>query len=329
MSANYTQAASAIIERAGLEPVLLDVGASGDPPEVWRPFACRSTFIGFDPDLRDMRETDNGPYKKSYLVNCAVVADAGQREAKVFLTRSPYCSSTLEPDLPALRDYIFADLFEVEKETTVPAETINSVLARLKIDRLDWIKIDTQGTDLRVYLSISPELRAHILAVDIEPGLIDAYKGEDNFLECHAAICKDGFWLSDLEVQGTVRMRRDTLSSLEPQNPLFQYKVLTHCLKTNPGWVNARYLRTPQWLVENKSDKDTWLTLFAFALIDKSLGFALDLAQVYQHQFGTDENFQLMQETAIGLLNVSVRRNIPGLLRRGLRKIISLVRGRR
>jgi FkbM family methyltransferase len=326
MKLPFDQAAAAILERAKLQPVLLDVGASGDPPEVWRPFAHCSTFVGFDPDLREMRETTNGPYRRSILVNCAVIADPAQREAKVFLTRSPYCSSTLEPDLPALQDYIFADLFEVERETKVAAETINSVVARLKLDRLDWIKIDTQGTDLRVFRSIDPTLRSKILAVDIEPGLIEAYKGEDTFLTAHAALIEDGFWVSDLNVLGTVRMRPDTLKKFAHLNRFYRYDRLVYRVKNNPGWVNARYLRTPKWLIDNKLGKEAWVMLFAFSLMDKSLGFALDLVVQYEKTFGSDSNLEHMRETGLQLLEQATRRTFPEVVRLSLRKIFPFLR---
>ena len=61
----------------------------------------------------------------------AIVADPLRTEAHFYLTRSPYCSSTLLPDETALADYLFADQFVVEGQATVRATTLEAVLARL------------------------------------------------------------------------------------------------------------------------------------------------------------------------------------------------------
>ena len=56
---------------------------------------------------------------------------------------------------------------------------------RLSLSGIDWLKTDSQGTDLRIFNSLRPEVRSRVLAIDIEPGLIDAYVGEDLFVDAH------------------------------------------------------------------------------------------------------------------------------------------------
>jgi hypothetical protein len=66
------------------------------------------------------------------------------------------------------------------------AVAIDEALARRQLSTIDWIKLDTQGTDLRLIHSISPALRARLMAIDTEPGLIEIYQGEDMFVDVHA-----------------------------------------------------------------------------------------------------------------------------------------------
>ena len=65
-------------------PVLVDVGASAEAPAVWMPVARHSIYVGFDPDLREMRETNAGDFHRAVVLNQAVVPGGkGQPAATV------------------------------------------------------------------------------------------------------------------------------------------------------------------------------------------------------------------------------------------------------
>ena len=55
------------------------------------------------------------------------------------------------------------------------------VLKELKIEKVDWFKTDSQGTDLRLFIDLEEEIRNKVLIAEFEPGMMDAYKGEDKF----------------------------------------------------------------------------------------------------------------------------------------------------
>ena len=64
----------------------------------------------------------------------------------------------------------------------LPALDIPSVLAELGLERVDWLKGDSQGTDLRLFRSLG-DLASSVLVAEFEPGIIDAYEGEDKFAD--------------------------------------------------------------------------------------------------------------------------------------------------
>src|SRR6185503_6525843 len=92
--------------------------------------------------------------------------------------------------------------------------TLDAVVKRLGLTGIDWLKVDTQGTDLRIFTTLSANVRSGVLAIDLEPGLIDAYQGEDLFVDTHKTLTQSGFWLSNLDVRGVARMKRSTLEFL-------------------------------------------------------------------------------------------------------------------
>ena len=78
--------------------------------------------------------------------------------------------------------------------------SLNTVLNDLGIDRIDWFKTDSQGIDLRLFKSLSNKIRKQILVAEFEPGIIDAYKGEDKLYQILEHLQLQNYWLSDIEI---------------------------------------------------------------------------------------------------------------------------------
>ena len=275
-----------ILNTLSIKPVLVDIGASGAPPPIWRSIAQYSVYVGFDPDQRELREISNGQFAKAIIINEAVTSEQGQNEVTFYLTRSPYCSSTLLPATEALENYLFSDLFVVENKVTVRATTLNAAIGRLGLDTVDWLKTDSQGTDLRLFESLGHNLRNHVLAVDIEPGLIAAYKGEDLFVDAHHKLVSQGFWLSALDVQGAIRLKRSTLQDIVKRNPKMKDIQVDQAIRRSPGWCEARYLRTLESLNERDALSRDYVLLWVFTMLERQWGYAMDIAKTYEQRFG-------------------------------------------
>jgi FkbM family methyltransferase len=305
-----------------IRPVLIDVGASGQPPPIWSDIAPQSTYIGFDPDLREIHEDRTSRFLRSVIINEAVTAEAGS-EISFYLTKSPFCSTTLAPNPEATAHWLEGDLFAVESRATVRATTIDAVLKRLELSRLDWIKLDTQGTDLRLINSISSDVLTRVMAIDTEPGLIDIYRNEDMFVDVHRELTRNGFWLSGMQTGGFVRMRRSTLEAVRRIDPKIDDVYVRRSVRTSPAYLEARYLRTLEWLAEKSLSQQEYKLLWVFALADNQLGFALDVSAEFERLFGeTDASRQLKTATWTLLNNahrVGAVRRASSPVRRRLR----------
>ena len=44
----------------------------------------------------------------------------------------------------------------------------------MALDYIDWYKSDSQGTDLRIFDTLLDVVKDRVLAVDFEPGILDA-----------------------------------------------------------------------------------------------------------------------------------------------------------
>src|SRR6185436_5595133 len=194
------QLISDLFARCDIEPVLIDIGASGGTPRIWTSIRSHSTYVGFDGDSREMtHHPQEAEFRHARFVHEAITADpaagAGGGKVRFYLTRSPYCSSTLRPNTLVTDNFLSAESFIIDREEEVTASSLDDVLERLNLSRIDWMKIDTQGTDLRIYHSLREDVRNHLLAIDIEPGLRGAYMGEDLFSDVHQGLVAEGFWL--------------------------------------------------------------------------------------------------------------------------------------
>lgn len=259
-------------------PVLVDVGASGGMHPGWRAIAPYAIGVGFEPDARERAALAPAQraFKRWILCDKIVVAEAGREAADLHLTVSPFCSSTLEPDHPGLADWAFAGLFAVEGTRRVGATTLAAVLHEHGLAGVDWLKCDTQGTDLRIWQSLPPAMRRGALAVEFEPGLINAYRGEDKFHQVLGAMEAEPYWLAQLDVQGAPRGRLATIErSLGPRlAPYFRkYGPVA------PGWVNALYLHQGAGL-----DLRGSLLLWVFATVLGQHLFACEIAETAAQQ---------------------------------------------
>ena len=268
-----------LLQRYAVQPVLVDVGASGGSPDIWRPIARHSTYIGFDPDLREVKRDTVDGYKAGVVINKAISENPSATSVTFYLTESPYCSSTLEPDEEALSAYSFWKLFGVRRMVTVPATTLSRVVLEEGLSSIDWLKIDSQGTDLRIYRSIDDPLRNRIIAVDTEPGLLDAYRDEDLFVDVHRYLKSEGFWLSNLNVMGAQRISKSAMDALGVDPAGDPPGLTADQLRISPGWCEARYIRTTTWLRDTAAREREYIVSWIFSVLDRQYGHALDVAQ--------------------------------------------------
>jgi hypothetical protein len=295
-------------------PVLLDIGASGEINTKWKPIASYCICLAYDADDREFHVTEqtNKAYRRLITINRIVTASPIE-QTDFFLTASPFCSSLLEPDKEKLDPWIFSELFRVQKSTRLPAVTIENSLQQANISYIDWFKTDTQGTDLRLFKSLPARLQSGILAADFEPGIIDAYKGEDKLFTVMEEMHRQDFWTSSLEVIGVQRLHRNYTAGVSPF-------VSRRMLRKAPGWAEVTYLRQPF-----DGTIRQLLLLYVFACLEKQYGFALEVADHAIRQHPSEQLFKEARTAALKKLNAG-KRTVPLVfIKRQLNKLFSRI----
>ena len=68
-----------VMRQLDIHPILVDIGASGAPPGIWREIERHSVYVGFDPDQRDIEDIQQGRFFRSVIINQAVTPERAPR----------------------------------------------------------------------------------------------------------------------------------------------------------------------------------------------------------------------------------------------------------
>ncbi len=229
---------------------ILDIGASGEP---YRPFERIKNVAKIFLTDPDSREFESSKEDGKTRIPKAIIDNDVDNDVKLYLTKSPFCSSTLEPDFSRLNNFTYPHLFEVERTINLPATSINRVVKEYNIEGFDWIKLDTQGTELKILKSLKPEYFSKLLCIDLEIGLYPHYFNADTMPSAHEFLEKDRFWISGMRTQNRIRMRKKDLDEIINSRKHLR-RIIRRSLETYPTTFEVRYLRSINQGTEFKAE---------------------------------------------------------------------------
>lgn len=173
----------------------LDIGAQGG-------FNSDNYFLKkynqfFETILVDPLSDSLKKEKDKHIIKKGFWSSEGSRKLYVLGNR-PGSSSMYEPDKDSLKIYGFKDkdfhLFDITKTETVECDTLSSCLNNIKINNLDYLKIDTQGAELEVLKGIGGY---RPLLIKCEVQLFPMYKNIPSWTEIVDLLSKLGYMISD------------------------------------------------------------------------------------------------------------------------------------
>lgn len=176
---------------------LVDVGTMGGLEAEWKRISDDIRSVGFEPDAREFLKLSSSP-NRLYL-NLALSQKS--EELKFYVSYEPGKSSVYPPNFKLLRNFPHVERFETVNEVLIPAsrvESLDSALRKHQIRDVDFLKLDTQGSELSILAGSRDYVHNFILGLKVEVEFLEMYKGQPLFAEVDAYLRGHGFQLIDL-----------------------------------------------------------------------------------------------------------------------------------
>ena len=193
----YDPLADVVRIHPGRIRVIFDVGAHiGQSAALFADTFPGAQIHSFEPDpnsFRELRRTAAG-YPGVTPVNAA----AGDREgeATFFVNTFSQTNSLLRPRHGAGQYLVDTAGVDVRQETRVPVLTLDRYCAEHSIERIDFLKLDTQGYELRVLDGAAALVsRQAIPLIYLEVGFVTLYEGQPLFPEVYQYLFDRGYRL--------------------------------------------------------------------------------------------------------------------------------------
>jgi len=243
-----------LVALGGLIPEIIYVmcGARGEISNPLRRALPQLKFIGFEPDVQEHHRLNQTAVHGSTYLNAAVGA---RHEQRIFYrTRNPGCSSLLRPNARFCSSFkdCGPDL-EVVEETVIDTVPLDSFLPKFGVRQIDFLDLDTQGSELEILHGAEGFLAADIAAVKCEVEFSPLYQDQPMFGDVDDYLRRFGFMLFDMSRS---RYRRANF----PPQALTRGQLL---------WGDALYLRDYAWFVARSAK----LPLFKLCLLAAHLQF--------------------------------------------------------
>jgi FkbM family methyltransferase len=173
--------------------VVVDVGSRGGLPAELTGLRKFIRYYAFDPDEKECERLARSRHGCRELRAIPYFVGPSEGTVAFHLFRRRAESSALPPDA-RYRRLFGGDAFEVEASTQVRSTTLDALLARGDLEPPDFLKLDTQGTELGI-LESSPRALDAALLVETEAEFVSMYQGQPLFHDVQQFMARRGFEL--------------------------------------------------------------------------------------------------------------------------------------
>lgn len=175
---------------------LVDIGARGGLQKNWRRARRYLDIIGFEPDKQEFDKLVAQSGQKARIINTALYD--GRKRVDFYLTKERGVSSLFEPNMGLLSLFPDAERFKIEETVSMDTDTLDNQLKLNRVNKIDFIKIDTQGGELAILKGSEETIKDSLFGIETEVEFIEIYKGQPLFAEVDAFLRARGFCLFDL-----------------------------------------------------------------------------------------------------------------------------------
>ena len=172
---------------------LVDIGARGGLEPRWQFIQDNVTACMFEPDEHACQALEDSEYVERVF---NVALGSSESESLFNLCRDPAVSSLLEPNDRLLSRYPNARRFDVIARENMNLSTLDKCLLGQQ-QRCDFIKLDTQGTELQILKGGAELLQSTVIGLEIEVEFLQVYKNQSLFGDICTYLAPRGYEFLD------------------------------------------------------------------------------------------------------------------------------------
>jgi FkbM family methyltransferase len=220
----------------------VDVGVRAGFEKHWGFYNDQVKLIGFEADAKECEKL-NRRLANSRRHFFPVALDEKRGTRTFYVTALPDASGFYEPNMQFWQR--FHDEVNAAVDKTIEIETIgfDCFVSENNIDQVDFIKLDTQGSELDILKGAISTLGKSVLGLSIEVEFGQVLKDQPVFSDVDSFLRPLGFHLFDLSIYRHVRKSIHVPSSSPVPGPTEQGQVL---------WGQVLYLRDGVDEIEHK-----------------------------------------------------------------------------
>jgi FkbM family methyltransferase len=178
-----------------MDLIFYDIGAAGSIPEHWEKKIFRNKTIVYAFD-ENKGKNKNIPIKNFQIKFLNILLSKGNYKKKFYILNRDTGSSFYKIS-KKFKEYISNDYHGLKKKISVKTKSLNSLIVNNQIKLADFIKLDTQGSELEILQGYKRNLHS-LIGIETEIEFEEIYEKQPTFSKIDNFLKKNHFELIDI-----------------------------------------------------------------------------------------------------------------------------------